>query len=520
MSWQQRFLALADRVTAILLVSLLFGTVLAFGGAVWWARPAIAVLTFLFVLAVLLRILLEGELRVFKSPLTFIGLLALGLAVVQLAPLPGRLAARMSPVSYEAYSHGMPLRQARLDDPSMEAPEAVAVRAPVTLDRSATLRWLIGAAGCLAVFWGVAQYTDRLGHLHVVWGSIVAAFFVNAAIGVVQLVSGSGGLYGFLEPGKAPAWAPGVHELLSTPNTTVLRPVGESTASLAPWVAIVPDRPFLIGTLMGGPGAFLALGSIGLPLALALVLQLLAPRGSREAVWARLGQSGQGGLVVLLILMTITSSVMVGMLAGAWLSVPFAIALLLVGLPSAWPSGLKWVAVGVSAATVLCLAGGVALGDFLFRGSNGAQGISIVELATARRVWADAWVIARDFPIVGTGLGSFPSVYPFYKTLDQAHTTALSSLVQWIVESGLVGVGLLGIAILWCLVRLPGAIRRVGSADRALAFGLIGAMAGFSLYAVLHWSVELAAVALAASALCGTWNRWLAGATDLFVERA
>jgi hypothetical protein len=35
----------------------------------------------------------------------------------------------------------------------------------------------------------------------------------------------------------------------------------------------------------------------------------------------------------------------------------------------------------------------------------------------------------------------------------------------------------------------------------------------------LHWSIELAAVALAASALAGTWNRWLAGGTDLFIAR-
>lgn len=520
MNWQQRLLTVNDRVVAVLLATILLGTTLAFGGAVWWARPAIAVLTFLLVLGVLLRILLEGELRVLKSPLTLIGVLALGLAIVQLAPLPGRLAARISPGSYEVYSHGMPLRQARVDDPSLEPPEAVEVRAPASLDRAATLRWLIGASGCLALFWGVAQYTDRLRHLQVVWGSIVAAFFVNSAIGVVQLVSGSGGLYGFLEPGSGPAWAPSTHDLLTTPNATVLRPLGESAASLPHWVSLVPDRPFQVGTLMGGPGAYLALGSIGLPLALAMVLQLLAPRGSREAVWARLGQSGQGGLVVLLILMTVMSSVLVGMLAGAWLSVPFAIALVLVGIPSAWPSGLRWVAIGLSASVVISLVGGVALGDYLLRGSGTTQAVSVTDLATAKRVWADAWLMARDFRIVGTGLGSFASVYPFYKSLDQSHTTALSTLMQWVVESGFAGVALLAIGVLWCLCRIPGAVRRVGSADRALAFGLIGAMTGFSLYAVIHWTVELAAVALAASALCGTWNRWLAGATDLFVERA
>ena len=62
-------------------------------------------------------------------------------------------------------------------------------------------------------------------------------------------------------------------------------------------------------------------------------------------------------------------------------------------------------------------------------------------------------------------------------------------------------------------------MRRVGTADRSLVFGLIGAAAGFSLFSAVHWTVELSAVAVAASAWGGTWNRWLAGGTDLFVER-
>lgn len=520
MNWQQRLLAIADRTAAILLAIVIVGTTLAFGGAVWWARPAVAVLMFLLVLAVLLRILLEGKLRVLKSPLTFLGILGLVLAMVQLAPLPGRLAARISPGSYEVYSHGMPLRQARLDDASMQPPEAVEVRAPVTLDRSATLRWLIGAAGCLALFWGVSQYTDRLGHLQVVWGSIVAAFFLNSAIGVVQLVSGSAGLYGAIEPGKGLIWAPSTNDLLTTPNATVLRPLDDTNDALPRLVALVPDRPFLIGSLMGGPGAYLALGSIGLPLGLALVLQLLAPRGSREALWARLGQSGQGGLVVLLTIMTLTSAVLVGLLAGAWLSIPFAVALLIVGIPSARPSGLRWAGVALTLSAVLALSGGVAGGELWLRTNAGDQSISTVNLATATRVWGDSLAMAREFPILGTGLGSFASVYPFYKSLDQSYTTALSSLVQWVIESGLAGITILAVGVVWCLIRLPGAIRKVGSADRALAFGLLGAAAGFSLYSVVHWTVELAAVALAVSALGGTWNRWLAGATDLFVERA
>ena len=66
---------------------------------------------------------------------------------------------------------------------------------------------------------------------------------------------------------------------------------------------LIPDHPFLFGTMMGGPGAFLALGSLALPLALAIVLHLLSPRGSRESLSDRLGHSSQGSLVLLLVIM-------------------------------------------------------------------------------------------------------------------------------------------------------------------------------------------------------------------------
>ena len=95
----------------------------------------------------------------------------------------------------------------------------------------------------------------------------------------------------------------------------------------------------------------------------------------------------------------------------------------------------------------------------------------------------------------------------------------MSSVLQLLAESGVVGLLLLGAAGLWALVRLPQALKRVGSADRALAFGLIGTVLCFAFVSTVHWTVELVAVALAASAVAGTTNRWLCGGTDLFVER-
>ncbi len=47
----------------------------------------------------------------------------------------------------------------------------------------ATLRWLVAALICVAIFWSVSHFADRLSRLYLVWGSVVAAFFLNAAFG-------------------------------------------------------------------------------------------------------------------------------------------------------------------------------------------------------------------------------------------------------------------------------------------------------------------------------------------------
>lgn len=522
MNLRRRLQETNDRLLSAVLAILLVGTSLAFGGAVWWAGPVISGMTFLFATASLFRIALTGRMPVLKSPLTLLGLFALALACVQLVPLPSSLASRFSPRSQQAYSLGFYPDRIRDLDPSIPLPEPAAIRSPITIDRAATLRWLVGASACLALFWGVSHYTDRLRRLYLVTGCVLGVFFFNTCFVVVQFVGHSNGLYGLYEPGLGPWWAPSSSDLLASPDALALRSLpGAATAAHPSWGQLVPDRPYQVGTLMGGPDAYLAFASFGLPLGLAVLIQLIAPRGSRELLSVRLADSGQSGLVVLIAVLLLASGTMVGILAGPWLSLPFAFGLLLVGIPSAWPTGVRWAGIGLTFLSLTALGSGTLTRTLIdrFAAKPPPMLASTVSLQAASRVWTDAWAITRDYPVFGTGLGSFATIYPWYKTLDESRTTALSSVLQWWIESGLVGLAIVLFGAVWCLYRLPKAVRRVGTADRALVFGLIGAAAGFSVYAVVHWTVELAAVAIAVSALGGVCNRWLSGGTDLFVER-
>jgi O-antigen ligase len=247
---------------------------------------------------------------------------------------------------------------------------------------------------------------------------------------------------------------------------------------------------------------------------------MIAPRGSREGAWSRLSHAGTTGLFLFLLGLVLLSTVLVGFLAGPLLSVPFGLGLLLTGIPAARGTGLRWAAPGLTALAL----GGIGLGIGAGRIVDRPPGTSLLAsregVAPVAEVWRDASRIARAFPWLGAGMGSFASIYPSYKTQDKATTTALSSLLQWWVEAGLAGLALAVLGAAWCLVRLPRALGRVGTADRALAFGLVGSLACFATFSVVHWTVELMAVALAACAFGGTVNRWLAGGTDLFVEPA
>ena len=169
----------------------------------WWAPIFIAALALLVVAGCLVRMLLEGTMRVLKGPLTLLAMLALGLGVVQLAPLPAPLAARLSPQAQAVYSRGVLPALVHADDPAQELPEP----APVPLARNAGPLGDITLAGrgtgLPLLVLGVSQFADRLGRLYVVWGAIIAGFFLNTAFALVQVGCQVGGSSASSSPGRA-----------------------------------------------------------------------------------------------------------------------------------------------------------------------------------------------------------------------------------------------------------------------------------------------------------------------------
>lgn len=520
---RQRLLLATDRVLAATLFALVLGSGLCFGGAVWWFPPALCLVAFLMVASRLAHCALEGRFAMLKSPLTLLGLLTLALGLAQSVALPAPVARRISPAAQEVWTTGSWSRLVQADDPAAKLPPAMMIRSPATLDRAATLVWMVRAACLLAIFWTASHFVDRLGRLYWLLGSVLAVFLVNTAFGIVQIGGDVDGLFGVIVPGRGAAWAPSADDLLATPTPAPLRRLDAGAADnvgATAMIAPVPERPFLLGTMMGGPGALLAIGSMALPIGLGLLIHLFSPRGSRESLGDRLAPSGLGSLAALLLLLLPAGAFLAGMLSGPWFCLPFAVALGLVGLAGMVTPGVRWTAAGLTSLMLAALALGAATVAVWPTYLGDQPPVAPISWEATNRLWVECLPILRDFPLIGTGLGTFPTIHAYFQTQDIPDGPAMSSALRWIVESGWAGIALVALASAWAVVRLPFVLRRVGSADRALALGLIGAGVGFILWSTVHWTIELPAVAIAAAALGGACNRWLSGGTDLFVERA
>lgn len=509
-----------DCLPVRMVAAMVVGSTLAFGGAVWWARPVLAVGLTVVVIGVMVRAACRGSLTVLKSPLLALGACLLLVAILQLAPLPGGVARVISPHARMLYEYDHLPASALSNSTPDNVVAANGARSPASVDRAATLRWVLAALGCLVLFGAVSHDTDRLGRTYVLWGSVVGSLFLVTIIGWIQVLGGSDGkLYGLFHPGEAPSWAPSLADQLDVPGVYVLQPISDGSRDAQIWVVPRPRIPRAIGGLMGGSGSFLALTAIGLPLAVGLSLHGLAPRGSRETFWMRIRHTRRGGLIAFMFLLTILTAGLAGVLAGPILAVPITLGVLMAGLPGARSARVVWLGIALTVAILAALLAGVQLGKGFDRPEGGSPLVNADGWSLVRDTWGTAARVCRDFPILGSGLGSFTMIFPYYKEIPESTNTSWSGPLQFAVESGIVGMTLLALAVIICLWRLPRALRHVGSADRVLAFGLLGSVLSFTLFSLIHWTMGLTAVALAVCVVLGTFERWLSGGTDLFVER-
>ena len=170
-------------------------------------------------------------------------------------------------------------------------------------------------------------------------------------------------------------------------------------------------------------------------------------------------------------------------------------AMVLAGLFCFMPKGsrrIRWVAVALLAIA----------GAFWMAHRSGLVGLGTESVSARGDYWRGAIAIARDHPWLGTGPGTFGSIYPKYKiaTTEEAQLVHNSFLQMW-SDSGVVG--FLTFALLW-LVALRDAFQlaRQRRYDPA-AIAVCAALAGWAVHSLMDFDLYIPGVAMPAFLLLG-----------------
>ncbi|NWF92730.1 MAG: O-antigen ligase family protein [Syntrophaceae bacterium] len=104
--------------------------------------------------------------------------------------------------------------------------------------------------------------------------------------------------------------------------------------------------------------------------------------------------------------------------------------------------------------------------------------------------WVNTFQIFKDFPLLGSGLGTFAHIFPTYRSfhIRGLITHAENDFLQLLSEVGVIGVGLLLIVFIFLFLRAVLAIRSMHSGDPKKYIG-IGGMVGI-LALIFHSLVE------------------------------
>ncbi|MFQ5718340.1 MAG: O-antigen ligase family protein [Acidobacteriota bacterium] len=122
-------------------------------------------------------------------------------------------------------------------------------------------------------------------------------------------------------------------------------------------------------------------------------------------------------------------------------------------------------------------------------------------------VWAATFRMASDYPLFGTGLGTFPLTFPRYRpaSIRNTYTEAHQDYLQWFSETGLLGVLAGALVLVGVGVVARRAIRRSAQpADRILAVGVTAGLAGIAFHGLVDFNGHIPANTLMTSVLAAS----------------
>jgi O-antigen ligase len=120
-------------------------------------------------------------------------------------------------------------------------------------------------------------------------------------------------------------------------------------------------------------------------------------------------------------------------------------------------------------------------------------------------IWENTIQILKDFPLFGSGLGSFAQIFPMYRTFHFRGlvTHAENDFLQLASEVGLVGFGLLAILFLFLFIKRGLRIRSETSPQRYIGIGALTGIIALMFYSLVEKNLQVPANALLYTLLWG-----------------
>ncbi|HEU5180542.1 MAG TPA: O-antigen ligase family protein [Candidatus Polarisedimenticolia bacterium] len=467
---ESRLEALLDRSIRAGLVLIVVLAPLPFGAVEPWATSALELGVAAVALLFLYRLFLfPATTRIEFSPLLVPAVGILVLMGMQIIPLPERVIGALSPKTSELYRDALPRGSAPADDVSTAAAptpgKAPDPWRPISQSSFATRTYLLkGVAFTLFLFLFLNAFHETR-QVRLVLYALVAAGTFQAFYGVLEYVSGHQHI--FLYQKKY-----------------------YTDAATGTFINRNHYAAFLEMALLSALGLFLS--RLREPHAGETWRERLLALTDRRASLNLALLLGIGIIAVGLVLSYSRAGIILGMVAAA--------AFCLFQLRRGW-SLQKTVLVGVLSAAVLVPAYGV--GYWTLTGRYSLLTTELTMPGGRMAVWKKTLGIVRDFPLTGTGVGTFQFVFPRYRdaTTTAFYDYAHNDYLQVLSEAGLMGGILLALA-----VAVIGAawIRRaapMGSVLRsACGFGLLAV----ALHEMVDFSLQIPANLLAFTLLAGS----------------
>jgi O-antigen ligase len=381
------------------------------------------------------------------------------LVVVQLIPLPAGLRHLLAPAL---------AKRERLAEAVLESAAEVSLWRPLSIMPGATLDGLWRFVAYAALFLVVYNLVDSRTRLLRMTRALVAFAFFVAFVGLIQDLSGVERVYGLksLRYGGAP-YGPYV-------NHNHFAGFMEMTIPLT--FALLLRR--ILRPSSGGHSTRITSGGVALP-------DGDQPRGERagQAILLTLALAVMGSALLL-------SLSRGGLIALALATGTVTVLLVVRGKLGRWQVAVVGLLVAVSVATFLWIGPNSVVNHF--RKAESVQ--NEPSFWTRLLVWRASLGIVQDFPVAGTGLGTYATAFlPYYpvgteKTWKQAH----NDYVQLLGEVGLAGGLVAGAGLVILLIRLGGPIvGRQEVKERLIYYGLCTGVLSLLLHSLVDFNLRV-----------------------------